>query len=69
MTMTPEEYRQHSCLRKVPYTSRGEAKQMARVTNDRYGGGRIAPYHCHFEDHWHLGHNASKKQRRAGRAS
>lgn len=65
--MSSEQYRQHACGRKVPFTSRSEARQMARVTSDRYGGGRIAPYACAYADHWHLGHERSKKERRSAR--
>lgn len=63
--MTPDEYRHHSCARKVPFVSRGEARQMVRVTSDRYGGGRLRPYACEFADHWHIGHDRSKKERRS----
>lgn len=65
--MSPEQYRQHACGRKVPFTSRSEARVTARLTEDRNGGGRLAPYACKFADHWHIGHELSKKERRAAR--
>lgn len=42
--MSPEQYRQHACGRKVPFTSRSEARVTARLTEDRSGGGRMKPY-------------------------
>jgi hypothetical protein len=65
--MSPEEYRQHSCGRKVPFTSRKEARQRASTVSRNFGGGRVMPYRCQFDDHWHLGHDRSKKERRATR--
>ena len=69
MALTPEQFRQHVCGRKVPFQSRAEARTMGRITNNGYGGGQVAPYRCPLDDHWHLGHSMSKKQRRARRAS
>jgi hypothetical protein len=61
--MTPDEYRQHSCLRKTPFISRREARQFARLAQGNVGG-KINPYHCKFDDHWHIGHSRPKSLRR-----
>jgi hypothetical protein len=64
--MDSTEFRHHSCGRKVPFTTRREARQMASLTSDRYGGGRVEPYRCLFDEaHWHIGHKLGPKERKA----
>lgn len=59
--MTAREYR--SCASKIPHVSRREAKQVARLTNTRWGGGSLDAYHCGYCGLWHVGHGRQVRKR------
>lgn len=59
--MTAIEYR--SCASKIPHVSRREAKQVARLTTTRRGGGSLDAYHCRFCGLWHVGHGRQVRER------
>ncbi len=54
------------CTSKALFASRREAKAYAR--NGRRQDGSLAPYHCRYFDHWHLGHTRGKARRRRERS-
>jgi len=66
--MTPDEFRARSCTSKIPFASRREARQRATPQQSRLGGGKVVPYRCKFEPHWHIGHAISKVNRKRNAA-
>jgi hypothetical protein len=46
--------RERGCTSKVAYSTRREARALAR--NGRHSDGRLSAYHCRFCAFWHLGH-------------
>jgi hypothetical protein len=65
--MTARELR--SCASKVPHVSRREAKQVARLTTTRCGGGTVASYHCEYCGLWHVGHGRKVRDRHHTRSA
>ncbi len=59
-------FRERGCTSKTPFATRAEARAVVR--HGRHGDGSVKPYHCRWEDHWHLGHHrhAELRRRRAG---
>ena len=53
-------FEQRSCLQKVAYVSRGEARNAAHAVEGCHGG-RLKPYHCRFCGGWHVGHPMVKR--------
>lgn len=52
VTFSPES----QCGRKTAYPSKAAAKRIARISETRFGGGRILAYRCGWCDSWHCGH-------------
>jgi GH24 family phage-related lysozyme (muramidase) len=63
--MTADQYR--SCASKIPHASRREAKQVARLTTTRWGGGSLDAYRCGYCLRWHVGHGRQVRERHRGR--
>jgi hypothetical protein len=64
--MTANEYR--SCASKIPHVSRREAKQVARLTSNRRGGGGLNAYRCDYcLMLWHVGQGRQVRERPRGR--
>lgn len=63
--MTADQYR--SCASKIPHVSRREAKQVARLTTNRWGGGSVDAYRCGYCPMWHVGHGRQVRERHRGR--
>ena len=62
--MTPDEYRRHSCGRKVGYDSRKQARRAALGYQAHQGGSRVTAYRCQYDEGvWHIGH-ATKRGRK-----
>jgi hypothetical protein len=58
--MTAREYR--SCASKIPNVSRREAKQIARLSATRCGGGSLNAYRCGYCGLWHVGHGRQVRE-------
>ena len=55
---------ERTCTSKVPIGTRTEARSLAR--DGRRRDGSLCPYHCHLEEHWHLGHRPPRRPRSRG---
>jgi hypothetical protein len=63
--MTADQYR--SCASKIPHVSRREAKQVAGLTSNCWGGGSLDAYRCGYCLMWHVGQGRQVRERHRGR--